>query len=99
MSARIPYTAIPAMLRAQRSALDARIRTLSRSHIVHPGLPAFAAGARATRVHIAHIPGPSPLPLPKRPPLSPPPPPPCQPRTRLTMPGSDWVWHKVGRVS
>ncbi len=56
LSARIPYTAIPAMLRAQRGALDARIRTLSKSHVVHPGLQAFAADARG-RVNIADIPG------------------------------------------
>jgi hypothetical protein len=42
--------------RAQREALDARIRTLSRSHIVHPGLPQFADGKRA-RVDVASIPG------------------------------------------
>jgi len=56
LSARIPYTAVPAMLRAQREALDARIRTLSRSHIVHPGLSAFAGGKKGP-VAVGDIPG------------------------------------------
>lgn len=57
LSSRIPYTAIPNMLRAQRAALDARIRQLSQCHVVHPGLPAFASGARGIHVDIASIPG------------------------------------------
>ena len=40
----------------QREALDARIRTLSRSHIVHPGLPEFAGG-KSGCLAIADIPG------------------------------------------
>jgi hypothetical protein len=38
--AALPYAALPAMVAAQRGALDARIRSLSNAHVVHPGLPA-----------------------------------------------------------
>lgn len=52
---RLPYTDLPGMLRAQRAALDRHIRTLSLSHVVHPGLAAFAEGRQ--HVDIASIPG------------------------------------------
>lgn len=55
ISDRLPYTDLPGMLRAQRAALDRHIRTLSKSHVVHPGLTAFRDGQR--RIDIASIPG------------------------------------------
>ena len=55
ISDRLPYTDLPGMLRAQRAALDRHIRTLSKSHVVHPGLTSFRDGQR--RVDIASIPG------------------------------------------
>ncbi|KAK9908401.1 hypothetical protein WJX75_007347 [Coccomyxa subellipsoidea] len=55
ISDRLPYTDLPGMLRAQRAALDRHIRTLSKSHVVHPGLTAFQDGQR--RIDIASIPG------------------------------------------
>jgi histone acetyltransferase len=42
---RLPHTAFPAMIAAQRAALDRHIRTLSNAHVVHPGLPAFQQAA------------------------------------------------------
>ena len=53
---RLPYTELPVVVRAQREALDAKIRGFSNSHIVHPGLQHFADGQRQ-RLHIASIPG------------------------------------------
>lgn len=38
---KVNYSTLPEMVRAQRSALDARIRTLSFAHIVRPGLTHF----------------------------------------------------------
>ena len=37
--AALPYLGLPAMVAAQRAALDRRIRALSNAHVVHPGLP------------------------------------------------------------
>ena len=37
---KVPWSRIPPMIRAQRAALDVRIRGLSQSHIVYAGLPA-----------------------------------------------------------
>ena len=50
--AALPYLGLPAMVAAQRAALDRRIRALSNAHVVHPGLP---PGARP--VPIGDIPG------------------------------------------
>lgn len=52
----LPYTAFPAMIRAQREALDGRIRTLSKSHIIYPGLQLSQEGRRR-QLDIATIPG------------------------------------------
>lgn len=52
---RLPHTRLPAMLQAQKRALDSRIRQYSKSHIAHPGLSAFREGCR--RVDISSIPG------------------------------------------
>ena len=40
---KLPYTDFPTLVERQREALDRHIRTLSRSHVVHPGLTSFAA--------------------------------------------------------
>lgn len=37
----LPYTRFPEMIRSQRQALDSRIRKLSNSHLVYPGLQIF----------------------------------------------------------
>ena len=50
--AALPYLGLPAMVAAQRAALDRRIRALSNAHVVHPGLP---PGPRP--VPIGDIPG------------------------------------------
>ncbi len=50
--ATLPYLGLPAMVAAQRAALDRRIRALSNAHVVHPGLP---PGARPAP--IGDIPG------------------------------------------
>ncbi len=52
---RLPHTRLPAMIQAQKQALDSRIRQYSRSHVVHDGLSAFQEGHR--RVEIGSIPG------------------------------------------
>ncbi|KAL3157908.1 hypothetical protein ABBQ32_012315 [Trebouxia sp. C0010 RCD-2024] len=52
---RLPHTRLPAMLQAQKKALDSRIRQYSKSHVAHPGLSAFQEGCR--RVDISRIPG------------------------------------------
>ena len=52
---RLPHTRLPAMLQAQKQALDSRIRQYSKSHVVHDGLSAFQEGCR--RVDISSIPG------------------------------------------
>ena len=54
----VPHTGIPAMIRAQRAALDARIRGLSQSHVVHLGLPlSHFQRADLEDLNIAGIPG------------------------------------------
>lgn len=50
--AALPHLGLPAMVTAQRAALDRRIRALSNAHVVHPGLP---PGPRP--VPIGDIPG------------------------------------------
>ena len=52
---RLPHTRLPAMLQAQKRALDSRIRQYSKSHVAHPGLSAFQEGCR--HVDISSIPG------------------------------------------
>lgn len=52
---RLPHTRLPAMLQAQKKALDSRIRQYSKSHVAHQGLTAFQEGCR--RVDISSIPG------------------------------------------
>ena len=52
---RLPYTGFPALVKAQREALDRHIRTLSKSHVIHPGLPSPADGI--ARIDVASIPG------------------------------------------
>lgn len=42
----LPFTRLPDMFRALREGVDAKIRGLSCSHKVYPGLDAFAAGRR-----------------------------------------------------
>ena len=58
---RLPYTGFPAMIAAQRAALDRHIRALSNAHVVRPGLAAFGlpgpGPAVPNGVAIADIPG------------------------------------------
>jgi histone acetyltransferase len=44
LDARVPYAALPAFLSAARAAVDARVRAVSRSHVVHAGLDHFKGG-------------------------------------------------------
>ncbi|GFR48401.1 hypothetical protein Agub_g10295 [Astrephomene gubernaculifera] len=61
MHPRVCFTTLPEMVRVQRLALDARIRELSNSHVVRPGLAHFAelgnSGAARSAVAIWDIPG------------------------------------------
>ena len=50
---RLPYTGFPGLVEKQREALDRHIRTLSKSHVVHPGIGSFGSG----RVDVGSIPG------------------------------------------
>ena len=54
---RVPHVDIPQMVRAQRAALDSRIRGLSQSHVVYPGLQHFDEAGRRKPVDINAIPG------------------------------------------
>jgi histone acetyltransferase len=54
---RVPHVGIPQMVRAQRAALDSRIRGLSQSHVVHPGLQHFDEAGRRKVIDIMTIPG------------------------------------------
>ncbi|GLC34778.1 hypothetical protein PLESTM_000239000 [Pleodorina starrii] len=47
MHPRVSYTALPDLIRNQRLALDHRIRQLSHSHVVRPGLTHFVDAAAA----------------------------------------------------
>lgn len=47
---KLPYANLPGMIRQQQAALDARIRQLSNSHVVHPGLAAFDEAAARVAV-------------------------------------------------
>jgi histone acetyltransferase len=50
---KLPYTDFPGLVEKQREALDRHIRTLSKSHVVHPGITSFGAG----RLDVSSIPG------------------------------------------
>ena len=50
---RLPYTDFPGLVERQREALDRNIRTLSKSHVVHPGITSFGEG----RLDVSSIPG------------------------------------------
>ena len=53
---RLPYTDFPTLVERQREALDRHIRTMSRSHVVHPGLTSFA-GDSHHHLSVSSIPG------------------------------------------
>ncbi len=44
LSVKVPAD-FPRVIRMQRDAVETRVRELTNSHIVHPGLPAFKEGA------------------------------------------------------
>ena len=50
---KLPYTGFPGLVEKQREALDRHIRTLSKSHVVHPGIASFGTG----RKDVGSIPG------------------------------------------
>ncbi len=50
---RLPYTDFPGLVERQREALDRHIRTLSKSHVVYPGINSFGEG----RIDVSSIPG------------------------------------------
>lgn len=54
---RVPYASLPDVVSAARAAVDARVRSASRSHVVHPGLPAFARDGSGGPVDPLTIPG------------------------------------------
>ncbi len=57
LDSRIPHVDIPQMVRAQRAALDSRIRGLSQSHVVYRGLQHFDEHGRRQQIDIMSIPG------------------------------------------
>ncbi len=57
LDSRVPHVDIPQMVRAQRAALDSRIRGLSQSHIVYMGLQHFDEHGRRKHIDIMSIPG------------------------------------------
>ena len=59
INARLPYTDFPGLVEKQREALDRHIRTLSKSHVVHPGISSFESG----RIDVGSIPGESAAPI------------------------------------
>lgn len=55
---KVPWARIPPMIRAQRAALDSRIRGLSQSHVVYAGLPAsHFERSNPEDLQLASIPG------------------------------------------
>lgn len=52
---RVNYAALPAMVAAQRSALESRLKTISNSHVVHP--PLCAPGAEFVPLPPHEVPG------------------------------------------
>ena len=50
---RLPYTDFPSLVEKQREALDRHIRTLSKAHVVHPGISSFGNG----RIDVGSLPG------------------------------------------
>lgn len=54
---RYPYTALAPAVAAARAAVDARVRAVSDSHVVHPGLAPFRGGGDGHPVPPASIPG------------------------------------------
>lgn len=59
---RLEFTKFPNMIQRQREALDARIRRLSKSHIVYMGLQHFKTSKRKTQLDVEAIPGKAPPP-------------------------------------
>ena len=53
----LAFTRFPQMLRVQRQALDGAIRTLSRRHIVYPGLCHASPDGQGLAISISQIPG------------------------------------------
>jgi len=53
----IPYLDVPGMVRRQREAVSAKIREISNSHLVYPGLSAFKGEGPGKSVPIDQIPG------------------------------------------
>ena len=54
---RLPHTELAPALAVQRACLDDAVRAQSNSHVVYPGLAAFAPGAPRTTVRPADVPG------------------------------------------
>ncbi len=52
---KIPYLDVPGMLRQQRAAVYEKMKEISNSHIVHPGLSIFKEGGKLTSID--QIPG------------------------------------------
>ena len=59
INSKLPYTDFPGLVEKQREALDRHIRTLSKSHVVHPGIASFGSG----RIDVGSIPGESATPV------------------------------------
>ncbi|CAL5229703.1 g13075 [Coccomyxa viridis] len=53
INSKLPYTDFPGLVEKQREALDRHIRTLSKSHVVHPSIGSFGSG----RIDVGSIPG------------------------------------------
>ncbi len=59
INSKLPYTDFPGLVEKQREALDRHIRTLSKSHVVHPSIGSFGSG----RIDVGSIPGESAAPI------------------------------------
>jgi histone acetyltransferase len=47
---KIPYLDVPGMIKSQRAAVYEKMKEISNSHIIHPGIEAFKRGGRLTKI-------------------------------------------------
>ncbi|GAA6060749.1 hypothetical protein JCM10212_003793 [Sporobolomyces blumeae] len=57
MLPRVKYLEVASILSKQKEVILAKIRLLSQSHVVHPGLQFFADAPPGTKIDHAHVPG------------------------------------------
>jgi histone acetyltransferase len=57
MLRKVDYLNKPALIATQQEAIMTKIREMSRSHVVYPGLPQFQGAKGATTVDYRDVPG------------------------------------------